>query len=80
MHPSPQALANSSAAELLTMEQRTSHPAPSPLPAWEVAQGPELLLDQRPESGQTGSTQDQVVQHAPDPASDWTQEPEVTLL
>ena len=80
MHPSPQALANSSAAELLTMEQRTSHLAPSALPAWEVEQSPELLLDQRPESGQTGSTQDQVAQHAPDPASDRTQEPEVTLL
>ena len=79
MHPSPQALVNSSAAELLTLEQRQSHLASSALPAWEE-QSPEPSLDQRPESGQTGSTLDQVALRAPDPASDRTQEPEVTLL
>ena len=79
MHPSPQALANSSADELLTLEQRQSHLASSALPAWEE-QSPEPSLDQRPESGQTGSTLDQVALRAPDPASDRTQEPEVTLL
>ena len=80
MHPSPQALANSSADELLTLEQRQSHLASSALPAWEEEQSPEPSLDQRPESGQTGSTLDQVALRAPDPASDRTQEPEVTLL
>ena len=79
MHPLPQALVNSSAAELLTLEQRQSHLASSALPAWEE-QSPEPSLDQRPESGQTGSTLDQVALRAPDPASDRTQEPEVTLL